>query len=606
MTDDGQRTTPDEQRMTDNEERSMVDGRRSAVDSQRSVDHGRRPMVGGRWSAANGRRSAVKVLEVDAQKAVVAGYGIVFHTSDLAGDTFLPDTDFGLTRICTGMPVYYDHATRHLKTPIGQVLHAQSDEHGIWFELELDRHRAYVDQVLKLVETGVVGLSTGAIAHLVQREQGVLKSWIIGEVSLTPTPCEVATIPVTRIKSGAMPRWGIARQEARAPMDETVTHPGDNLLAHASVGEHGLAPASAGVLARIDQLEMTLKTLMDAPAIPRSGFVVPGDTAVQSGSRAVEQSSSRAEEDERAIKAFERYLRTGAKATLQEGTASEGGYLVPARYSNQIVTALKDMSILRMAGARVLRVSGSDSFKVPTVTSTAAAVLTSENQAFDEAEPTFAEIEFKPYKYTRLAKVSDELLLDSRFDVVDQVLIPDYAQAFAAAENQAFTLGTGSSQPQGLVAGATQLTDTGTSQAFGADDVITLYHKLNYLYRQRAVWLMHDLTAKVVRTFKDATSGQYLWQPGLQAGTPDRLLGRPVYTLNVMDSLTGSSGQTAGKKFLAFCDPAYFWIVDFGLESIRRLDELYASMGQVGFRAYRRVDSHIMLQEAIQVMKVKA
>lgn len=508
---------------------------------------------------------AIKVLQTDPQKAVVAGYGIVFHTRDLAGDMFLPTTDFGLTRDCKGIPVYYDHAMGNPKDAIGRVIDARQDAAGLWFALELDRHQAYVDEVLKLVDAGALGLSTGALAHLVRREQGVLKTWIIGELSLTPTPCEPATLPVTPMKT--------TPEEMTTTMEHTTPE--------------------TDVYTRIDQLEATVKTLLEAPALPRNGFVLPGDAAV--GGR-----DGRAQDDG-AVKAFERYVRTGVKAALQEGTPGEGGYLVPTQYSDQMIAALKDMSILRAAGARVLRVSGANSFKVPTITNSSAAVLTAEEAAFNESEPTFAEITFTPWKYTRLAKASDELLVDSRFDVMSQVLIPDFAQAFAAAENSAFTSGTGSGQPQGVVAGGT-VVDTAATGTFTADDIITLYHSLNYLYRQRAVWLMNDLVAKVVRTFKEATTGQYLWQPGLQAGQPDRLLGRPVYTLNTMDSGT----TTAGQKILVFGDLSYYWIVDFGGEAMKRLDELYAATGQVGFRAYRRVDGRVMLGAAIQVLRVKA
>jgi HK97 family phage major capsid protein len=39
---------------------------------------------------------------------------------------------------------------------------------------------------------------------------------------------------------------------------------------------------------------------------------------------------------------------------------------------------------------------------------------------------------------------------------------------------------------------------------------------------------------------------------------------------------------------------------------MQRLDELYSAKGRVGFRAFRRFDSNIMLQEAIQVMQIAA
>lgn len=351
-----------------------------------------------------------------------------------------------------------------------------------------------------------------------------------------------------------------------------------------------LAASIEALNRRFEGMDAVVKQFEGALASPavRSGFVLPGDTRSEGP-------------DERAVKSFNRYIRTGVKAALQEDTASEGGYLVPSVYSSELVTALNEMSVLRMAGARVMQVSGTNSFKVPTIINSPAAVLTGEEGAFDQQEPTFSQVPFTPYKYTRLSKASDELLEDSGTDVMRQVLLPDFAQAFASAENTAFATGTGSDQPQGVVSGGTKV-DTATAETFAADDIITLYHALPSSYRQRAVWLLNDVVAAQIRTFKESTTGQYLWQPGLQAGQPDTLLGRPVYTLNTMDSDT----TTAGKHILLFGDLSYFWIVDFGMESIRRLDELYAANGQVGFRMYKRIDSNVMVSEAIQILRVKA
>lgn len=111
---------------------------------------------------------------------------------------------------------------------------------------------------------------------------------------------------------------------------------------------------------------------------------------------------------------------------------------------------------------------------------------------------------------------------------------------------------------------------------------------------------MNDAVAQVIRSFKDST-GNYLWQPGLADGTPDRLLGRPVYRLNTM-----SNQLTATQKIIVFGDLSYYWIVDFGQETLKRLEELYAATGQVGFRAYRRVDARVVLADALRVLRVKA
>ncbi len=329
--------------------------------------------------------------------------------------------------------------------------------------------------------------------------------------------------------------------------------------------------------AQVARLETEVQTLHRAPALRSGGYALPPDDG----------------REQAALKAFTTFVRTGLKAAMQEDTVGEGGYLVPTRYSTDLVAALAESSIVRKAGARVLTVQGTTSFKVPTMTHSTAAVLTSEEGAFDEAEPTFSEVEFSPYKYTKLVKVSDELLADSRIDVMQQVIAPDAAQAFAAAENSAFTSGTGSGQPQGVVAGSSLGVTAASATAVAADEVLDLFYSLGYLYRQNAVWLMNDGTLKLVRKLTDSNE-QYLWQPGLEDGQPDRLLGRPVYTLNAMDL------PASGKKSIIFGDMSYFWIANFAALTVQRLDQLYAASGQVGFRFYHRVDSRVVLSTAIK------
>lgn len=126
------------------------------------------------------------------------GYGVVFNGKDLVGDTFTKDTDFGQDRSFVGLPVYYDHALAGIKSQIGTVKAYEFADDGLIFEIEIDKRKKYADTVMALAESGALGQSTGAVAHLVHNEAGEIKRWIIGEVSLTPTPAEPRTsaIPV--------------------------------------------------------------------------------------------------------------------------------------------------------------------------------------------------------------------------------------------------------------------------------------------------------------------------------------------------------------------------------------------------------------------------
>ncbi|GAG00647.1 unnamed protein product, partial [marine sediment metagenome] len=201
-----------------------------------------------------------------------------------------------------------------------------------------------------------------------------------------------------------------------------------------------------------------------------------------------------------------------------------------------------------------------------------------------------AQVTFGAHKATRIIKVSDELVGDSQFPI-EAYLAGSFGKSFGALEETAFTVGTGSSQPTGIVDGSGLGVSAAGATAITADELIDLYHSLGQAYRKRASFMTADLTVKAVRQLKDG-NGNYLWQMGLQAGQPDTLLGRPLLTSGDMPAMT-----SALKSFL-FADFSYYWIADRAGRTFKRLDELYAASGQIGFAAAQRVDGKLTLAAA--------
>ena len=316
-------------------------------------------------------------------------------------------------------------------------------------------------------------------------------------------------------------------------------------------------------------------------------------------------------------KAFDKWMRHDGgsldhveKATLVEGTGANGGYAVPAEYAQELVVPLRDASWLRnpAIGVTIDDVDGTNAYHLPAQTDSAAAALTSEAGGYTQSEPTLADTTFTPYKYTKLSKVSEELLADSRFDPWNMILQPDYVQAFAAAENGSFTTGTGSSQPEGFTTNATvgvtlanSTSQVSTIASF--DRLIDLYYSVDYKYRSNGVWLMNDAVVQIIRQFKDST-GRYLvnMDNGLQPGSVGEIMGRPIFIDNSMAT------PAANAKTIAFGTFSFFRIADFskGQMFVQRLNELYAGTGQIGFRATFRTDGLLTLSEAVQLMVMHA
>lgn len=294
------------------------------------------------------------------------------------------------------------------------------------------------------------------------------------------------------------------------------------------------------------------------------------------------------------VKNYRAWMRTGIlNAAMQEGTTTEGGYTVPVPMYSEIVQGLQDVSIFRGAGARVIPMTRWK-MDVPTLTNSTKAILTAEEAGVSQVEPTVGTVQAVAYKYTKLSKVSKELVADSLFDLWGTILSPDFAQAFAKAENEAFTTGDGSAKPQGITAGGTAGVTAASQTTPTADEIIDLFYALDERHQVNAKWMMANASAKIIRKLKDG-DGQYLWTPGF-SGAPQTILGRPLIINSSMPA------STTGLKAYIVGDFSYYWIFERQEMEMQRLVELYAGNGQIGFLADKRFDGHVMLATAFQYM----
>ena len=283
---------------------------------------------------------------------------------------------------------------------------------------------------------------------------------------------------------------------------------------------------------------------------------------------------------------------------LQEGTDSEGGYLVPDEFERTLVEALEEENVFRTL-AHVIKTSSGDR-KIPVVASKGTASWVDEEGAYTESDDAFSQVSIGAYKLGTMIKVSEELLADSVFDL-EAYISKEFARRIGAREEESFFNGDGKGKPLGILAaagGAEVGVTAASATAITADEVIDLFYSLKAPYRKNAVWLLNDATVKQIRKLKDST-GQYLWQPSLVAGTPDTILGRPVKTSAFMPT------AAAGAKTIAFGDFKYYWIADRQGRTFKKLSELYAANGQVGFMGTQRVDGKLVLPEAVKVLQQK-
>ena len=301
-------------------------------------------------------------------------------------------------------------------------------------------------------------------------------------------------------------------------------------------------------------------------------------------------------------KAFWDMIRNKASSyeihnALKIGEDDHGGYLAPDEFEHTLIESLEEQNIFRQFAHKITTSSGDR--KIPIVASKGTAKWIDEEAAYPESDDTFGLLSISAYKLATTIKVSDELLHDSVFDVASYIA-KEFARRIGAAEEEAFFTGDGSGKPTGILSesGAEQgVVTAGANITF--DEVIDLFYSLRAPYRRNAIFMMNDSTVRSLRKLKNG-SGDYLWQPAVTAGTPDTILGHPVYTSSFMPVIE------SGAKAILFGDMSYYWIADREGRTFQRLNELYAPTGQVGFLSSERVDGKLILPEAVKVLQMKA
>ena len=283
---------------------------------------------------------------------------------------------------------------------------------------------------------------------------------------------------------------------------------------------------------------------------------------------------------------------------LQVGNDSEGGYLVPDEYEHRLIDSLADANVLRDL-CTIIRTENGDR-RIPLVTGHGTAAWVEEEGLIPESDDTFGMIALGAHKVATIIKVSDELLQDSVFDV-EGYITKQFGQRIGGAEEIAFLTGDGVAKPTGLLheTNGAQVGVTTSGVSISTDDLLDLVHSVREVYRHKAVFLMNDSTKKAIRKLKDG-NGRPLWDPSVREGDPDVLLGHRVIHCAAMPDIG------AGAKPILFGDFTGYWIADRQGRSFQRLNELYASSGQIGFKATQRVDGRLVEPEKIKCLQVKA
>lgn len=300
-------------------------------------------------------------------------------------------------------------------------------------------------------------------------------------------------------------------------------------------------------------------------------------------------------------KAFDGYLRGNVDAdeakTLQYASGT-GGVLAPDDFSATVIEKVAEFSPIRGL-ASVISIGG-PLLQIPVLDEEVDPAARTEVAAATESEPTFTQVDIKPFEMAVKTPVSQVLLEDSKINLT-QFLATHIARRMGQLEGTWLTTGNGTTVPEGFLTSTAVIEEeAAAAAAVAADDLIDLFYAVKSAYAANGSWLMNRKSMAAIRKLKDS-DGSYLWQPSLQAGTPPLLLGRPVYESVDMPNIG------AGTTPVAFGDFASGYTIADRIGLTVKLDDITgAENGIVKFIARRRVGGKVTLGEAIAKLKMAA
>ena len=315
--------------------------------------------------------------------------------------------------------------------------------------------------------------------------------------------------------------------------------------------------------------------------------------------------------------AFDKWFRKGIDDNLHalsvQASAStlsdpDGGFTVPEEVDAAIDRVALTVSAMRRLCS--VRSISTDTYRKLVNVGGASSGWVAEKGARAETDtPTLKEIAINTKEIYAMPAATQALLDDSAVDIAGW-LADEVSIEFNEQEADAFIRGNGVEKPKGIsaytmVANASYswgkvgyIAGGHASLLNDMDKIIDIQHALKAVYRNGASWLMNDLTLATIRKFKDG-DGVYIWRPGLDAGAPDTILGKPVEIDDNVDSI----GAGKYPVFFGNFKRAYLVIDRLGTRVLR---DPYTSKPFVLFYTTKRIGGGLVMPEAMKVLKIAA
>jgi HK97 family phage major capsid protein len=247
----------------------------------------------------------------------------------------------------------------------------------------------------------------------------------------------------------------------------------------------------------------------------------------------------------------------------------------------------------------VRRTLNGDPLRWPTTDwngATASNTQVAEVGTVNEYDGTFSDVTFNAYKTAEVVLMSKEFIEDNVLgDGIVSLLSELIGEVVGRAQQYYFEVGTGSSQPLGIVNAATGLNSpVATITSLSFDNIFDLLYAVDRAYQPDVNFFCSNSTLKQLQKVKDS-QGRYLMASLINNVTnsvEETILGHPIRVLSNMSDFAASGSGSGGTPFLIAAPPRKFMIRDVRNLQISVNPYLYEGTGQVAIYGTMRSDSN--------------
>lgn len=556
----------------------------------------------------------------DAVKALgngkVGGY-LVRHSGtqdpDLTDDFFDAKTNINTPET---LPVLYQHGmdAKMGKRVLGTAKTGRDDV-GLWIEAQLDMRDAYEQAIYKLAEQGKLGWSSGALSHLVEREPAGkamhIKTWFIGEASLTPTPAEPRN-NVTPIKSLTTPEAAatdngelkaVSNLQETNNMDaneiKTILEDNNKSLV-AVIEEKSQAAATKAVADVLDKLPEVKAKMNATVEVTRDEADTPFKSLGENLS-AIAKFATKGESHPRirGLKAMEFKAALGSN----EAIPSQGEFLLEPTITRTLLQNIHESGVFTQDVQRLPVGPNSNSGWIPGIDETSRVAGSrwggvrgyhaAEAASMTASQPKFRKINWELHKAYVLQYATDEVLND--VGMLNTIIQKSSMEELDFMANYDVLLGIGGDRPVGVLQSSALISvSRAATSAVAHADIVSMWARMLPRSKSKAKWyISSDVHAQLDQlTFTSGTTG--ILSPYVSYGNDGvmRIYGRPVVETEFNPAL-----GTAGDILLADMSEYLYWEKN-AVEAASSIHVQFLT-DQTAFRFIYRYDGQTALASAI-------